>query len=581
MNNRNNTLDRFNNEYLKCIVTTHASMINALKDKGALIIYQSKDNKNNDFLRNHIYLGNEFLASGYGFKTFDDLTNAENIINSYKTDNETINTNIANLENNYKDIEQRVNNKLDNFEPNIIVHDSNNNTINLDDVFFHGKPALYNDFEITNAQIVIQYFDGEYSNQFTNQYKTLVINNFNSSNVIDLPIGSQIKDINFILSYTKNDSNGISDLNITYYNSMENYNDDNMSVLTYSELQLNSVAEQGKLHLKLLFNNNFIVRSGNKIPIINSIQVNVKETPEHKYKKYPDLDFTDKKYVVYSLENMILEHSKIVLDSVYIRGVGCLSYLFSTYDFPKELTDEEIEALNNEENINNDEIENTEEILKNPYSLSHVKYVLELTNLKELDSDFNYERGIKYIKNTNFGDITDIYINVNDLTYNTFTFFISKSFDLYYAEYISTLSIDNWTGAIGLYKNDNDENVEYTTIPLNYNGLYTNQIYKLNTKVYQVKLLDEEKPMTTQGQIHLKLICKSYDFANNDIIYNITEDTGETENEDENENNQYEDPNLWTLLNNNDFDLIHWLQYNKYTDESILRGKLNIIKTNY
>ena len=91
--NKENTLSRFNGEYLKCIVTTHSGMIEALKNKGALIIYQTKEN---DKLRNYIYLGNEFLASGYGFKSKDELTIAEYIVKSYEKDNTEINKHLSN-----------------------------------------------------------------------------------------------------------------------------------------------------------------------------------------------------------------------------------------------------------------------------------------------------------------------------------------------------------------------------------------------------------------------------------------------------------------------------------------------------
>ena len=121
--NKENTLSRFNGEYLKCIVTTHSGMIEALKNKGALIIYQTKENNT---LRNYVYLGNEFLASGYGFKSKDELTTAEYIVKSYEKDNKEINNHLTSLDESVNSIITTVDYKLNNFRPDLIIYDSKN-----------------------------------------------------------------------------------------------------------------------------------------------------------------------------------------------------------------------------------------------------------------------------------------------------------------------------------------------------------------------------------------------------------------------------------------------------------------------
>ena len=293
--NKENTLSRFNGEYLKCIVTTHSGMIEALKNKGALIIYQTKEN---DKLRNYIYLGNEFLASGYGFKSKDELTIAEYIVKSYEKDNTEINKHLSILDESINSTIKTVDDKLNKFRPDLIIYDSNKNEINLNDVYFHGKPAYYEDFEVISIQKKLKYFDGNVIINGTaiETEKEIDITDIDS---ISLPIGTRISSINYTISYNKHDSNGINNVNICYYESSNDYLNDNLKLQTYQENQFNANTEIGKFNISLSFNDKYIVSTMDSVQLVNSIQVTVKETPDSKYKVYPELNFTNKKYVIF------------------------------------------------------------------------------------------------------------------------------------------------------------------------------------------------------------------------------------------------------------------------------------------
>lgn len=542
--NKENTLSRFNGEYLKCIVTTHSGMIEALKNKGALIIYQTKED---NALRNYVYLGNEFLASGYGFKSKDELTTAEYIVKSYESDNTKINNHLTNLNNSISSIITTVDNKLNNFRPDLIIYDSKNNEINLNDIYFHGKPAYYEDFEVISIQKKLRYFDG---NLVTNgvvleEIKEIDITDIDS---ISLPIGTRIESINYIISYNKHDSDGISNINICYYESSNDYINDNLKLQTYQESQFNSKAETGKFYINLMFNDPYIVSSMDNVQLVNSLQVTVKETPESKYKVYPELNFTNKKYVIFSLENIINEHEKILLKPFYIKGVSYLSYFFGEFNFNENAPSE------------------------TKYSLLNIKNALETPIY--INDILNYDKSLVYIEKTNYGDISDIYIDLKSNTYNVFTFCIGKSFELHLLEYVTYNSEYNWTGATGIYKKVEQEIVtDYTTIPISYNKLSL-----VNSKIYQVKLLNTENIMPSNGKFHLRLICNSNNFVNDDIIMNI-EGTPKT-------NPEYEqdiDSNyIWEYLLNDEFNHMHWIKYNEeYNTLDNVKNKLQHMKTDY
>ena len=102
-NNINNDINKFDGKYLKCIVSKYPSVIKFLANSGSMIVLQPQNeminqdiketNNNGEYYvetksgenqqRNYIYLGNEFLASGYGFSTIQYRKTGERIIKSF------------------------------------------------------------------------------------------------------------------------------------------------------------------------------------------------------------------------------------------------------------------------------------------------------------------------------------------------------------------------------------------------------------------------------------------------------------------------------------------------------------------
>ena len=150
-----NDINKFNDQYLKCIITKYSSAINGtLANSGALIVYHPKSEQTIN--KNYLYLGNEFLASGWGFLCKDMRDKAEHIVKTYA---DTINAiNEANeTEQNNRKIED---NKLwENFAKYIAYNGGyidktkvmiNGYSINTKDILLYGEEAKYKNLEVTN-----------------------------------------------------------------------------------------------------------------------------------------------------------------------------------------------------------------------------------------------------------------------------------------------------------------------------------------------------------------------------------------------------------------------------------------------
>ena len=79
-NNISNDINKFDGKYLKCIVSKYKAVTNYLANSGSMIILQPGGDYIN---RNYMYLGDEFIASGYGFSTEEVQRNGERIVNIY------------------------------------------------------------------------------------------------------------------------------------------------------------------------------------------------------------------------------------------------------------------------------------------------------------------------------------------------------------------------------------------------------------------------------------------------------------------------------------------------------------------
>ena len=126
-----NDISKFNNQYLKCIVTKYDSTVNAvngyLANSGALIVYHPESETdtyttiingeeiNTKYNRNYVYLGNEFLASGYGFLCKDMRDDAEKIVKNYDRTIKDIKDTIQNEKNDRISGDRSIREELNNY----------------------------------------------------------------------------------------------------------------------------------------------------------------------------------------------------------------------------------------------------------------------------------------------------------------------------------------------------------------------------------------------------------------------------------------------------------------------------------
>lgn len=270
-----NDITKFNDKYLKCIVTKYKSTMgnNALGNSGSLIIYQPASGELIN--RNYIYLGNEFLASGYGFSDEDTQYKAEAIVKDYDRQ-------IKELKDTDVDLNQKINIKFNELKEllelyvktnggNITntVMNINGKVIKTKDIILYGEEAQYKNLEILDISIKI------------NDIET-------NDSVIFLPVGSYIYNIKVNIHYKINDSGGIKKLQVKH--KLENdqtviidYNDTDDGYYLDNELQTGYISYE-----KILENPLLVDRYLENI--ISKFYIHVKATPISAYKNYPGIE---------------------------------------------------------------------------------------------------------------------------------------------------------------------------------------------------------------------------------------------------------------------------------------------------
>lgn len=338
MENYSNDIYKFNNQYLKCVITKYSSTIEGkgyLANSGSLIIYQPpsekqsyvndlKVNKENNvsYNRNYIYLGNEFLASGYGFlcKTMRD--DAEKIVNTYD------NT-IARLDKADKDeqaarqaedtlIHEKFNKYIliDGGSISKTVIDINGTDVKTRDVILYGQEAQYDNLRITNVIIKIN--------------DSLV-----NDNVVYLPLGSLIRCINISIEYEINDSGGIGKLEVLHknlkYNYVNDYSNENVieSFVMQYDQDLDVNVDEGVINYVKNFNSNDqLYVTGRIKELIEGFYVYVNETPKSRYKNYPRLEDLSPSIKIKSTGNIIRNNIIKVITGIDVIPLYNFYYTF-------------------------------------------------------------------------------------------------------------------------------------------------------------------------------------------------------------------------------------------------------------
>ena len=320
-----NDISKFNNKYLKCIVTKYPATTGYLANSGALIIYQP--NSGLSINRNYIYLGDEFLASGYGFSTEDIQREAERIVLNYDSQ-------INELKNADRDLDAKIDDEVDNVKEELKKYvlinggyidetkiNINGNDIKTKDVLLHGEEAQYKNLEVTNVDVKI---NGESLN----------------GNNIYLPLGSLIKNIDIYVEYNINDSGGIYKVeaihkNLNYINNNDLDDDEQIEsvIINYDEDD-NGLAREGIIHYHKSFNDDLYVL--NKIEgIISGFNIYVSETPVYKYKNYPRIESV-LGIEIKSVGNMIIKNIITVLKDINVIPYYTLHYQYDTLNYTIE-----------------------------------------------------------------------------------------------------------------------------------------------------------------------------------------------------------------------------------------------------
>ena len=269
-----NDITKFNDKYLKCVVTKYKSTTsdNALGNSGSLIIYQPASG--NSINRNYVYLGSEFLSSGYGFSTEEVQRKAENIVNNYYDQIDKFNKSDELLNN---IIAEKYNDLLEKLKNYILENDGdisktkitlNNHKIPTKDVILYGEEAQYKNLEILDVTVKINGIESK-------------------NNEIFLPFGSYIDEIYVLVNYRANDSGGIGRLQVKH-----NLNNQSQSTIinyeTNDSYTYDNESISGTIVYKKILDNPVLV-DGYLENIIEKFFISVKETPSANYKPYPGI----------------------------------------------------------------------------------------------------------------------------------------------------------------------------------------------------------------------------------------------------------------------------------------------------
>ena len=324
MDSINNNITRFNGQYLKCIVSNYTSTKNYLGNSGSLIVIQPKSGKlndiewetaykNGDIHRNYVYLGNEFLASGFGFACQELLEKAEQIINVYDDD-------IEGLRKKDKELDQKIDKKIEE------IYNELENYVKTNGGHIENTVVSLNGQLIKTKDIILYGEEAQYKNLEVNDIKILVNDNICEDDTIFLPIGSSLNKINVELEISKNDSGGISDLEVLHRIDDENYEGVKIKYDLDSDITINEDYSIYRLfYEKQLSKENSLIIDSYKSEVLKSIYIYVKGTPVSAYKYYPGI-YRKYNIKITSIGNAIIDNILNLHKVINIRPQYYLKY---------------------------------------------------------------------------------------------------------------------------------------------------------------------------------------------------------------------------------------------------------------
>ena len=316
-NTINNDINRFDGKYLKCVVSKYPSVLKFLANSGSMIVLQPQNElinqdiketlKNGEYYievkssdgkqRNYIYLGDEFLASGYGFSTIQYRNTGERIIRTYDNTIRALKKADADEKKAREDEDEKL---WENFEKYVAINGGpiENTIVNFDgdatkrirtrDIILYGEEAQYLDLNV--SEVIITLYD---NNGYA--YKA-------ENNVCVFPFGAVVSSISIEIIGSDNDSGGLNYLEVLhdFHHKDTNYDEREGIIIKYDTdvdnkiVIADNIDPQYNVHKWFYFKQlnsstlEFIVDE-EKNNVIKDVYLYVKETPRANYKFYPGL----------------------------------------------------------------------------------------------------------------------------------------------------------------------------------------------------------------------------------------------------------------------------------------------------
>ena len=523
MNSINNDINRFDGKYLKCIVSKYPSVLKFLANSGSMIVLQPQsefikqdisesinngeyyitDKSNDGQQRNYVYLGDEFLASGYGFTTIQYRNSGERIIKSYdntirklkKADSDEADTRFKEDEKIWGNFEKYVEINGGPIENTIINFDGDSTKkIKTRDIILYGEEAQYDDLSI--EEVIVTIYD---NNMYP--YKSL-------NNTCIFPFGGNVSNIIIEIVGKDNDSGGLSYLEVLhdFHRKDSNYDENEGIIIKYDTdvdnkiIIPDNIDSQYNLHKWVYYKQlndslNELIIDEEKNNVIKDVYLYVKETPTANYKYYPGLlnrtyVGTDEKIHLVSSGNAIKNHKLSLGIKLNIKPQY---YIF--YNFKKDI------SLNN---FNDDKI----------------------LPLNMINEDYTTSIDI-YIDNSNTTDV-QIAVPIN---------FALRKFNLVK----NNINKFNLTGLVKKIKSNVLMRCPKSKI--------NNDIYFCTN--YDIYKFESDQPIESDVKINLEIV---YDGKNQLNI--IQKSFNEL-------NNNFIENNTNELLNDEEFNNIYWMNNNK------------------
>lgn len=553
INNINNDINRFDGKYLKCVVSKYPSVLNFLANSGSMIVLQPQNELINQDIketvkdgeyyieaknsegkqRNYIYLGNEFLASGYGFSTIQYRNTGERIIRTYDNTIRVLKKADADEAKTRTDEDKKLWDNFKNYvaidggpiENTIVNFDGDSNKrIRTRDIILYGEEAQYIDLKVND--VIVTLYD---NNGYTYKAK---------NNECIFPFGAVVASISVEIIGHDNDSGGLNYLEVLhdFHHKDTNYDEHEGIIIKYDTDVDNKIViednidPQYNLHKWYYFKQlnsstlEFIVDE-EKDNVIKDIYLYIKETPTTNYKFYPGL-----------------------LNCYYL-------------DAENKRTDEKVKLVSAGNAIKNHKINLG--VTLNVKPQYYIKYNFEQSLSLDNFND-NKIAPLNMIED-NFTTDVNIYLNHNsNAEYKYIQIAVPINFALRKLYLVkNNLEKFNLTGAIYKVKSN-------VSMPCPKSKLPSSASEKYYTMKYDVYMFMSNSPIEKDVNICLEIV---YDGKTNLNIDKLTEEELIT---------QYTNNNVSKLINDEEFNNLYWLDADKYNanDNTELINKLNKTQEN-